>query len=126
MQVVKLFPSFKKDKSFAILWNSVAGLLIVAWFCLLFSKGTPYNSYTTAYSPQDTIPKKPKVYSVSYDLNTWARKMDTLNTIHGLIGKSLTVDQAEMVKGYLSNVISGMIIQINQQQAADTVKQKNK
>lgn len=100
----------------------------VMFFILMKDAAPSPNSYTAAsyYEPKDTVPPpgKLKVYSVSYDIIVWAKKIDTLTAVYNVIGKSLTVDDADRVKSYMNSVLSDMVRQIQSQQ--DTVKNKNK
>jgi hypothetical protein len=99
-------------------------MLVVLGFIFLFPGA--YSEARVAsysYNPADTIPKV-KLYQVKYDLVTWQRKFDTLTYTQSIIGKSLTVDNAEVVKTFMQNFMSDMAGQIQKQLVADTVKKK--
>jgi hypothetical protein len=94
-------------------------LLGFVWLLPGAASGAP----ASARIPTDTIPK-PKVYSVSYDLYKWQKKIDTLNMVKEFVGRSLTVDQSDQIKGFVDRILADVIRQINVQVVADTANKK--
>lgn len=65
-----------------------------------------------------------KKYVVVFTLAQWQGKIDTLAKVNDIVGLSLTVDQANEAKKYVTGILEQFTAQVRSQVVADTAKKK--
>lgn len=99
------------------IYNPLKYSIGIVFLVVLFFYCNGSKSYGASFpiALSDTVkPKVKKYLTLPYDINTFNNKLDTLQKIGGLLGKSLTVDQSDVYKNYLFGILNSFFRDVRQ------------
>jgi len=79
--------------------------LVVCFFKCSVGNGQKLKVGNSQKPVSDTTPPKQYITKLSYDIYSFNRKLDTLSMFGQILGKSLSVDQADSYKIILNRIL---------------------